>query len=314
MSAYRFCRSDDVPLIVSAFHRCNAGPGAVAWQLTVNHMKRLAREVDLWTSSCMIAFAGSDPIGVLIAAKRESTANLVLHVAVHPEHRRQGHGRHMMTSLSQKMAILEPTRMLAEVPAANTAPSRFLEACGYTRAETLTDYLSAAAPPPAGPFLDLVGAVDPAEIVASAEFAGASDSDCCWQRAPETIRNLRQRARGIGIATDRGFEAWLLYRSPEDADDPLPFLARSPGLPPPDSSPGAGPPAACAPCEILAVGGRRPLPALVGPLLAFAARECGRPLCAPRVNPSEPLADRLETHGFQAAGRTVRYESDAARS
>ena len=125
----------------------------------------------------------------------------------------------------------------------------------------------------------------------------------------QTILNLRQRALGIGIATDQGFEAWLLYRDPGDADDPLPFLGRPTG-----SSPGAGPPGGSAPCEILAIGGKRPVPALLGPLLAFAARESGRALYLPRVHPTEPLADRLEDYGFRAVEETRRFHSDAARS
>ena len=309
MAAYRFCRSDDVPLIVEAFHRCNVGPGAVPWRLTVDHMKRLSREINLWTSSCMVALAGRDLIGVLIAAKRAPTASLVLHVAVHPDHRRQGHARHMMTSLSQKMAILEPTRMLVEVPAEAVAAHRFLTACGFAEGETLIDYIQQSARPAAGPFLDLVGTVAPSEIIAGAEFADASELSRCWQRSAQTIRNLRERALGVGIATDRGFEAYLLYRSAQDADDPLPFIA---GSPTPTSA--AGLPADSAPCEILAIGGKRPVPALLGPLLAFAADDCKRPLYLPRVHRSEPLADRLEDCGFQAARKTLRYESDAARS
>lgn len=309
MSAYRFCRSDDVPLIVEAYRRCNVGPGALPWQLTADHMKRLGREYNLWTSSCMVAFAGPDPIGVLIAAKREPTANLVLHVGVHPEHRRQGHARHMMTSLSQKMAILEPTRMLVEVPVEATAAHRFLSACGFAEAETLTDYLHSGESPAAASFLDLVGTVSPSDITASAEFADASELNRCWQRAAQTIRNLRQRSLGFGIATDRGFEAWLLHRDPQDADDPLPFIAR-----PSASAPGDTADADSAPCEILAIGGRRPVPALVEPLLASAADESHRSLYLPRVHPSEPLADRLEDYGFQAARKTLRYETDAAPS
>ncbi len=309
MSAYRFCRSDDVPLIVEAFHRCNVGPGAVPWRLTVDHMKRLSREINLWTSSCMVAFAGSDPIGVLIAAKREPTASLVLHVAVHPEHRRQGHARHMMTSLRQKMAILEPTRMLVEVPVEAVAARRFLRACDFAEGETLTDYLHKGESPAAGPFLDLLGAVSASEIIAGAEFANASELNRCWQRSPQTIRNLRQRALGVGIATDRGFEAYLLYRDPQDAGDPLPFIAGAPA-----STPRAGLPADSTPCEILAIGGERPLPALLGPLLAFAAKDSKRLLYLSRVHPSEPLAERLEECGFQPAQKTLRYESDAARS
>lgn len=352
MTAYRFCRSDDVPLIVDAFHRCNVGPGAVPWRLTVDHMKRLSREVDLWTSSCMVAFAGDDPIGVLIAAKREPEANLLLHVAVHPDHRRQGHGRHMMTSLSQKMAILEPTLMLAEVRAQAGAPAAFLQACGFVAGDTLIDHLYPGARPSSGPspglggrlvpggpdspgaaipatgsrsgprstpggLANLIGRVDPEEITASAAFAAASERGSCWQRSVRTIRNLRQRAQGIGIATDRGFEAWLLYRDPGDAADPLPFLARPPADPArldqgDHRAPGQA--SFSAPCEILAIGGQRPLPALVGPLLTFVAAETGRALYLPRVHPGEPLGDRLDDLGFQAAGKTVRYESDAARS
>ena len=309
MSAYRFCRSDDVPLIVEAFHRCNVGPGAVPWRLTVDHMKRLAREINLWTSSCMVAFAGSDPIGVLIAAKRAPTANLVLHIAVHPEHRRQGHARHMMTSLSQKMAILEPTRMLVEVPAEAVAAHRFLNACGFAERQTLIDYLHTGESPAASPFLALVGTVAPTEITAGAEFADVSERNRCWQRSAQTIRNLRERALGVGIATDRGFEAYLLYRGVRNADDPLPFIAR----PLPPTSAGALPADSTA-CEILAIGGKRPVPALLGPLLAFAANDSKRPLYLPRVHPAEPLADRLEDCGFQATRKTLRYESDAARS
>ena len=309
MAAYRFCRSDDVPLIVEAFHRCNVGPGAVPWRLTVDHMKRLSREINLWTSSCMVALAGRDLIGVLIAAKREPTASLVLHVAVHPDHRRQGHARHMMTSLSQKMAILEPTRMLVEVPAEAVAAHRFLTACGFAETETLIDYLHTGERPAAGPFLDLVGTVAPSEITAGPEFADASELNRCWQRSAQTIRNLRERALGVGIATDRGFEAYLLYRGAQDADDPLPFIA---GAPTPTSA--AGLPAHSAPCEILAIGGQRPVPALLGPLLAFAANDSNRPLYLPRVHRREPLADRLEDYGFQATQKTLRYESDAARS
>ena len=305
MSAYRFCRSDDVPLIVDAYRRCNVGPGAVPWQLTIDRMKRLSRQIDLWTSSCMVALAGSDPIGVLIAAKREPTANLVLHAAVHPDHRRQGHARHMMTSLSQKMAILEPTRMLVEVPAEAVAAHGFLRACGFARTETMTDYFHTGDGDGDTPVLDLVGTVPPAEILASSEFGDASELNRCWQRSPRTIRNLRERARAVVIATDRGFEAWLLYRGVQDADDPLPFLAR-PTLPP-------GPASGSAPCEILAIGGLRPIPALLGPLLAFAAKDCGRRLYLPRVHRGELLAERLEQVGFQAGQKTLRYESDAAR-
>jgi len=301
VTAYRFCRSDDVPLIVDAYERCNAGSGARPWSLTVDDMKRLGREMNLWTSSCMVAFEGPDPIGVLIAAKREPIASLVLHVAVHPDHRRRGHGRHMMTSLSQKMAILEPTLMLVELPEDDALGRRFFEACGFTRRDVLTDYTCAAEAPAGG--VDPVGGVDlvadvaAAELVSQEDFEAVPELDRCWQRASQSIRNLRDRPQGLAIATDRDFEAYLLHRGDGDAENPLPFLA----TPPPGT-----------PLEVLALGGKMPVPALVRPLLAVASDRAGRPLHLPRVHPSEVPAGLLEQVGFRPGARTVRYENDAA--
>ncbi len=304
MTGYRFCRSDDVPLLVEAHARCNVGPGARPFCLTVNHMKRLGREMNLWTSSCMVAFAGRDPLGVLIAAKREPTANLVLDIAVHPDHRRQGHARHMLTSLCQKMAILEPTLMLAETPVEAVAGRRFLEACGFTRTAMLTDWRHDGATDPAGlAALKLATPCSPEEILGSPGFGPASEHERCWQRTEQSIRNLGDRARGIGIATDRGFEAWLLHRTAADADDSLPFVAapaRLDGQPP-------GQPA----CEVLGVGGLRPVPALIAPLLARATRDSGRPLHLPRVHPAEPVAQQLAACGLKPASTSIRHEFDA---
>ncbi len=308
MTAYRFCRSDDVPLIVEAFHHCNAGAGAVPWRLTADHLKRLGREADLWTSSCMIALADSEPIGVLIAAKREPVANLVLHVAVHPDHRRQGHGRHMMASLRKKMAILEPTLMLAEVPGGAVSAHRFLAACGFAERDVLTDYTFTVEAPRDVPGAELVADVSAPEIVADGELQAAGDPDRCWQRAPQSLRNLRDRPHGLAIATDRGIEAYLLHRDRADADDPLPFFGAQPTAP---DAAGVTPPAA--PVEILALGGRTPVPALLRPLLAVAAERTGRALHLPRAHSSEAPADRLEEIGFAPGGSTTRLSADAGR-
>src|SRR5688572_32482372 len=88
----------------------------------------------------MVAFAGSDPIAVLIGAKRPS-GTLIHKIAVHPDHLRQGHGRHLLTSLSSKLAILGPPRMIAEVPEPFIAARGLFEACGYLEEAVLTDYV-----------------------------------------------------------------------------------------------------------------------------------------------------------------------------
>ena len=142
MSAYRFCRTDDIGLLVDALNRCWAPHFPGEPPTTPASFKRSIRDLQVWCSSCMVAFSGSDPIGVLIGAKRPS-GTLIHKIAVHPDHVRQGHGRHLLTSLGSKLAILGPPRMVAEVQETFDAACGLFSACGYVEEAVLTDYVSA---------------------------------------------------------------------------------------------------------------------------------------------------------------------------
>src|SRR4030095_2761204 len=62
--------------------------------------------------------------------------------AGHPRHLRKAHGRHLLTSLSAKLAILGPPHLVAEV-AADNAPARALfKACGWGEERTYFDLVS----------------------------------------------------------------------------------------------------------------------------------------------------------------------------
>ena len=140
MSSYRFCRTDDVSLLVDALNRCWSPYFPDEPAVTPATFKRSIRDLQVWCSSCMVAFSGSDPIGVLIGAKRPS-GTLIHKIAVHPDHRRQGHGRHLLTSLSSKLAILGPPRMVAEVPETLAPACELFSASGYVQEAVLTDYV-----------------------------------------------------------------------------------------------------------------------------------------------------------------------------
>ena len=140
MSSYRFCRTDDVALLVDALNRCWSPYFPDEPPMTPAAFKRSIRDLQVWCSSCMVAFSGSDPIGVLIGAKRPS-GTLVHKIAVHPDHRRQGHGRHLLASLGSKLAILGPPRIVAEVPETLAPACELFSASGYVQEALLTDYV-----------------------------------------------------------------------------------------------------------------------------------------------------------------------------
>src|SRR3954462_15114018 len=126
-------------LLVEAHERCRGPEDAGEPALDRDGFKRLVRDLDLWCSSCMVACEGRETVGVLLGAKR-AEATLVYALRVHPKHRRREHGRHLLTSLSQKLAILGPPGLVAEIPAHRGAAGAAFTACGWTIGSRLTDW------------------------------------------------------------------------------------------------------------------------------------------------------------------------------
>lgn len=211
MSAYRFCRTDDIGLLVDALNRCWAPYFPDQPPVTAASFKRLIRDLQVWCSSCMVAFVGSDPVGVLIGAKRPS-ATLVHTIAVHPNHVRQGHGRHLLTSLSSKLAILGPPRIVAEVPEALAAATALFSACGYTQATVLTDYVLLARRNNATDKPDRF--VIPVTIDDLAANRLLGQTDVCWERSVETLTAKKGDINGLAVASDEQIEAYILYIEP----------------------------------------------------------------------------------------------------
>ena len=182
--------------------------------MTAAAFKRSIRDLQVWCSSCMVAFVGSDPIGVLIGAKRP-TRTLIHKIAVHPDHLRQGHGRHLLTSLSSKLAILGPPRIVTEVSEALTAACSVFSACGYVEEAQLTDYVwhseRVDVPQVAGEPFVIPITVD--DLVANG-LLGEADRPVCWERSVETLTARKDAIAGLGVATDEQIEAYILYMEP----------------------------------------------------------------------------------------------------
>jgi GNAT superfamily N-acetyltransferase len=210
MSSYRFCRTDDIGLLVDALNRCWAPYFPDEPLTTAGTFKRSIRDVQVWCSSCMVAFAGTDPIGVLIGAKRP-WATLIHKIAVHPDHRRQGHGHHLLESLGSKLAILGPRRIVAEVPEAFAPAHGLFSASGYVEESVLTDYVLAPDEPRAG---DVDGRfvipVSVADLAANG-LLGEAGSQVCWERSMETLTARKDEILGLAVASEERLEAAILY-------------------------------------------------------------------------------------------------------
>jgi GNAT superfamily N-acetyltransferase len=288
MSAYRFCRSDDIALLVDALNRCWSPYFPDEPPITPAAFKRSIRDLQVWCSSCMVAFSGSNPIGVLIGAKRPS-GTLIHKIAVHPDHRRQGHGRHLLASLGSKLAILGPPRILAEVPDTLAAAAELFNVGGYVQEALLTDYVLQRDDNDARDVLRtrFMIPVTVDDLAANGLLAEAH-SPVCWERSVETLTARKGDIGGLAVASDERIEACVLYVN--DAADP-------------DGT-----------AEIVSLrtfiedGGAGLLQ------LLFRLRARGmRTFRLPKVHPAEISEELLETLGFRPAA-THRLYAATARS
>ena len=280
MSAYRFCRTDDVALLVDALNRCWSPYFPGESPMTPAAFKRTIRDLQVWCSSCMVAFSGSDPIGVLIGAKR-LTGTLVHKISVHPDHRRQGHGRHLLESLGSKLAILGPPRMIAEVPETFAATCGLFSASGYVQEALLTDYVLQREENDARE----LGFVIPVTVddLAANGLLGEADPEVCWERSVETLTARKDEITGLAVASDERIEAYLLYAE-RGAEGTEIMSLRS----------------------FIEDGGAR----LRQLLSQLRARGMGS-VRFPKVHPAEISTEVLETLGFRPAGRHLLYSARA---
>ena len=278
MSSYRFCRTDDIQLLVDALNRCWSPYFSDEPPTTPAAFKRSIRDLQVWCSSCMVAFSGSDPIGVLIGAKRPS-GTLIYKIAVHPDHRRQGHARHLLTSLSSKLAILGPPRIIAEVPESLAAANALFGASAYVEEALLTDYVledvgpnfSSAAPQSAdNEAARFVIPITVDDLVANDLLEPVPH--VCWQRSVETVTARKDDIAGLAVASDERIEAYVLYEAHAPAAEILALRS------------------------FIEDGGAR-----LQQLLARLSAQGLTTFRFPKVHPTEISKELLETIGFRLA-------------
>ncbi len=270
MPAYRFCRSDDIALLTDALNACYVVHLRDRDPMSSADFKREIRELNVWSSSCMVASDDRDPIAVVTGAKRERET-LIHRIGVRPDSLRRGHARHLLESLSQKLAVLGPPRLVAELPEDLPEVRSLFEAVGYQAEQRFADFtLREPLAPPAA-----VGGVVPASLDDLLRYEALDPSvSRSWERALETLQNRKDQIRGLAIASDTRVEACALFRD-------LPGRR-----------------------EIVGLGGTG---ALLEIVVRVACQAGSVAVTIPRVSSEEISWDRLESMGFRRERTYTRY-------
>lgn len=278
MPSYRFCRTDDIPLLVEAHNSCYQVHFPELAPLTVQGYKRAVRDLSLWASSCMVALAGDEPIGVLLAAKREAQT-LIWRLGVRPDEQRRGHAHHLLESLKKKVTILGPPQLVAEVPEDYVAGRALLERLGFRTERTYTDFIFFDSTAGASEARELVAPVGLDDLLSHGALDPAIDR--CWQRAATSLVSKKDSIRGWAVASEERIEAYLLYEQPDTGSV----------------------------TEILALGATEPSKAETWlRLLLRHHREADkRPLRLARTHPAEVSFELLRKLGFSSSANAIGY-------
>ena len=297
MPAYRFCRSDDIALLTDAVNACFVVHFPDQAKLSSDDFKREIRELDVWCSSCMVATDGN-PIAVVTGAKRERET-LIHRIGAHPGFLRQGHARHLLESLSQKLAVLGPPRMVAEVPEDLPEVRDLFEAVGFQAEQRFADF---SLPQPLAP-VAATGEVSPVGLDDLLRYdaldPGISRS---WERAFETLQNRKDQLRGLAVASDTRVEACALFRDlPEHSRREIVALGGS--RPKARSEPKAS----AVERTVQRGDGDSDAGALLEIVLRVACQAGSMDVTIPRVSSEEISWDRLESMGFHRKRTYTRY-------
>lgn len=267
MPAYRFCRPDDIPLLVEAINSCYLPHFPAQTETTLTHFKKDIRELNLWSSSCMIATDGSKLIAVCLGCKRKKET-LIHKIGVHPDFQRQGHGHHLLTSLRSKLAVLGPPRIVVEVPKDLTQAALFFKDLGYTLTQSFFDF-TLTRKLPSIQNTSLVSTFDTAELLLHKTF---QDDLLSWQRSDETLLNKKRDLSSIAIVSVDCIEAYVVYEQNPGSDN-VTIL------------------------RFYAAEGATGTPAL-GLLIRHLYHTTKKPFFAPKVGSQEISFDVLESIGF----------------
>jgi hypothetical protein len=260
----------------------------------------------------MVASADRDPIAVVTGAKRERET-LIHRIGVHPDFLRRGHAQHLLESLSQKLAVLGPPRLVAEVPEDLPRVRGLFEAVGYRAEQRFADFrlpkpiappaaTARSASPTSAGSLAITG-VSPVSLDDLLRYEALDPSvSRSWERALETLQNRKNQIRGLAVASDTRVEAWALFRDlPQHGRREIVGLGGSK----PTEADGAG--RAASASKVHRGNGGVDAEALLEIVIRVACQADSLAVTIPRVSSEEMSWGRLESMGFRRERTYTRY-------
>ena len=206
MPLYRFCRPEDIPVIVQALNTCYDIYFPEGPPTTVAQFREEMSLISLWPSNTMVVLEDKDPIAVIVGTKRPYGC-WIAKLGVRWDYQRQGIGRYIVEALMRKLSIIGPRVISVDVPVDDQAARAFFKALGF---ETWTHYWSFVGPPhaPLSGDLQQVHPVKP--DVALSRYESFHPVAQCWERDAHTLQLYAGRLRGHAFWEGDNMRGYIL--------------------------------------------------------------------------------------------------------
>ena len=262
MPSYRFCRPDDLALIVRAINQCCRIHEADTPEMTEERLKTHMTLFAVRPGNCMVALERQQPVAAVISTRREASA-WIQTLGCQPAFQRRGVASQLVEALVRKIAIQRTEDITVDVPEDNDAALNFFQSVGF---EERGRFVTLAGKPDSPG--DLTGEVVqalPTELLNAYEAFHAFPA--CWERSADSLAGYGELIQGCAYREDGALRGYLLHQGATILD------------------------LACAPeadaAQVSTV------------LLSRLRAAVTSPVTLPKVNAADPLFDILQQQGLK---------------
>ena len=206
MPSYRFCRPDDLTLIIRAINTCYLMHYPDKPPMTEERLKEHMTLFAVRPGNCMVALERQQPVGVVVSTKRDHGV-WIQALGCQPAFQRRGIASQLVEALLRKIAIQRAPLVTVDVPTNNTPALQFFEAVDFTvrgRYVSYQGFLTEMTDIPGS-----IKAVSPPELLAY--YAPFHTATACWERNAESLAGYGALPQGYAYYIQDAVQGYLIH-------------------------------------------------------------------------------------------------------
>jgi len=207
MPSYRFCRPDDLSLIVRAINACYLMHYPDEPAMTEERLKEHMTLFQVRPGNCMVALERQQPVGVVVSTKRDYGV-WIQALGCPPAFQRRGIATQLLEALVRKIAIQRAPLVTVDVPITNTPALRFFEAVGFTVRGRYVSYQGVLTERPG--ISGHIETVPPPDLLAY--YVPFHPTPACWERNAESLAGYGTLPQGYAYYAQGMVQGYLIHR------------------------------------------------------------------------------------------------------